>query len=264
MKTFALIGHPVSHSLSPQLHNAVFQTMGLKEYEYVLRDTLSEEVEKAMNELREGKYQGYSVTIPHKQAVIPFCDELSERAKRVGAVNTVLRREDGKLFGENTDHVGFSKSLEEAVVKVGKALVLGSGGAARAVVAVLQDMGFEVVVGSRGKGNKETIGNNGAMVKKYEELNPEDNYSFIVNTTPVGMGKGEELLLKDDRWYRADRVYADVIYTPRVTPFLKRAEAAGAKIITGDRMFLFQAVEQTRMFTGRDVPIEVMQNILSG
>lgn len=255
MKRFAIIGHPVSHSLSPKLHNAVFQAMGL-DYHYEALDVLPEQLSEVIQHMRAGEYQGFSVTIPHKQTIIPLLDELSETAKKIGAVNTVIRREDGTLFGENTDYVGFRESLEEAHVIASGArqsvLVLGSGGAAQAVIAVLKDLAFEVMMASRNPKDE---------MKQYSDLNPDDDYSLIVNTTPVGMGDGK-LLLDDDRWYRSDRIYMDVVYTPKITPFLERALGAGAKIITGDRMFLWQAVEQAKLFTGSDVPVEVMENVL--
>jgi shikimate dehydrogenase len=244
MKRFAILGHPVAHSLSPKLHNAVFQSLGLNDHHYEALDVLPEQLADVLQKMRAGDYQGFSVTIPHKQTIIPLLDELSNTAKKVGAVNTVIRRDDGTLFGENTDYAGFRKSLEEAKVSSGKALVLGSGGAAQAVIAVLKDLGFQVTVTSRSE-------RDGTV--SYDQLNPEDDYAVIVNTTPVGMSPNvDQSPLTDPSWFRKDRTYVDVIYNPKMTKFLQMAEQAGANIITGDRMFLWQAVEQAKMFTGRD------------
>ena len=288
MKIFAVLGHPVSHSFSPTLHNAVFHELGLEDRTYEFCDTPPERLEEVLEELRKGKYSGFSVTIPYKQTVMKYLEEISERAKKVGSVNTILSREDGTLFGDNTDYVGFAKSLEEGLVgsvgfvrSVGEknALVLGSGGVAQAVIEVLQDHGYKVTVASRRKakddGNVEGLRDvdSRIVVKGYDELDPNGDYQMIVNTTPVGMGetnnvkrkmKNEELVLEEDEWYRADRVYVDVVYTPKVTPFLKRAQKAGAKIVTGDRMFLWQAVEQAKYFCEREeVPVEVMEQVLA-
>ena len=271
LRRYAILGHPVSHSLSPKFHNAVFQQLGLKDHHYDFYDCPPERLEAALRELREGKYQGFSVTIPHKQAVMKFCDELSDRAKRVGAVNTLIRKNDGKIFGDNTDYVGVEKSLEEGMGRRNApsrnggrvptahytarhmALVLGSGGAAKAVIAVLRDQGMTVTVASRSKQ---------ADVKTYDELNPDGDYELIVNTTPVGMVGNEGLILTDPRWYRKDRIYFDVVYTPRITPFLERARDAGAKIITGDRMFFWQAVGQAQLFTGSNaLPEPVLEKM---
>jgi len=263
MKKFAILGHPVAHSLSPKLHNAVFDALGLNDYHYEALDVLPEQLAGILEQMRVGDYQGFSVTIPYKQTIIPLLDELSETAKKVGAVNTVVRREDGTLFGDNTDYAGFKKALEEAFYPLAPleggndfltVLVLGSGGAAQAVIAVLKDLGFQVTVASR---------NLRAGMKRYSELNPEDDYSLIVNTTPVGMSpKVDESPLTDSRWFRKDRTFVDVIYTPKMTKFLQMAKDVGAKIISGDRMFLWQALEQSKLFTGREVSVEVRENLL--
>jgi len=290
MKKFGILGFPVAHSLSPKLHNAVFQEMGLDDYVYEFCETPPERLKDMMEQLRNGEYEGFSVTIPHKQAVMQYCDELSDRAKRVGAVNTVLRTEGTagtvRTVGENTDYVGFEKSLEEAgVLKLQssssklQALVLGSGGVARAVIAVLVDHGFQVTVASLHPEKKQDLAKEfGVNVSHYEDLNPADDYQLIVNCTPVGMAcaVGEEkeeqkkdqgnenFLLKEDEWYRSECLYADVIYNPPITPFLQRAQEAGAKVVTGDRMFFWQAVEQAKLFTGReDVPVELMEGIVA-
>lgn len=271
MKKFAILGHPVAHSLSPKIHNAVFQALGLKDYVYEFYDCPPERLGQAMRELREGKYSGYSVTIPHKQAVMKYCDEFSAIAKKLVAANTLIRTSDGKIFADNTDYVGFKRSLEESHLTLSPqsstALVLGSGGASKAIVAVLKDLGFNSVIASRNPKDASAI--------SYDQLDPDAPYSLIVNTTPVGMlgndrkdrkerKENNELLLTDPRWYKANRVYVDVIYTPKITPFLKRAQEAEAKIITGDRMFLWQAVLQAKLFCGReDIPVDVMEKALA-
>jgi len=251
MKRFALIGMPVSHSRSPAFHNAMFAELGsAEEMAYELLETAPGELALRLDALREGEYAGYSVTIPYKELVMEYCDELSARAEKVGAVNTLIRREDGSIFGDNTDYTGFRESLVEAdVLDAGKALVLGAGGAARAVVAVLQDEGYEVIVASR---DPEMVVGFSAEISGYDALDPTDDWTLIVNTTPVGMHPKEgESVLEDPEWFVADRVYVDIIYNPRITTFLGMAEAAGGKIVTGERMFYWQALEQAKLFTGR-------------
>ncbi len=251
MNRFAILGHPVAHSLSPKFHNDVFKKMGLKDHHYDFYDCPSEHLSEAMDKIRAREYQGYSVTIPHKEAVMKYLDDISPLAKKIGAVNTIIRREDGTLFGDNTDYVGVEKALEEGETfpptpflgRKGErnALVLGTGGAAKAVVAVLKDREMKVTIASRTKK---------ASVKTYHELDPSDNYQLIVNTTPVGMSPDvDSSPLTESEWFRKDRIYMDVISTPKMTKFLKLAKKAGAKIITGDRMFYFQALEQSRLFT---------------
>jgi len=265
MKTYAILGHPVSHSLSPKIHNAVFRQLGLADHSYIALDVLPDQLEGMVHQLRTGEYEAFSVTIPHKQAIIPFLDELTERAEKVGAVNTVVRKvgRGGKdrtvrLWGDNTDYFGFEKSLEEANI-IGsnpkKALVLGSGGAARAVIAVLSHHQFQVTVAARNPTGSQL---------HYHDLNPSDPWSIIVNTTPVGMAPDPHAsVLTDPSWFRPDRRYVDIIYTPKMTRFLRLAAQAGARVISGDRMFLWQAVEQARLFSGgRQPPVETMEEIL--
>jgi shikimate dehydrogenase len=286
MKVFAILGHPVTHSLSPKLHNSVFHELGLEDRTYEFCDTPPEKLEAVLEELRKGKYSGFSVTIPYKQEVMKYLEEISERAKKVGSVNTILSREDGTLFGDNTDYVGFAKSLEEEgvlsskfQVPSSKALVLGSGGVAQAVIEVLHDHGYQVTVATRGKGTDgipqlrsgQAPGLDGLkdvdtriLLKNYDELDPNGDYQMIVNTTPVGMHPHvDQTPLEDEHWFKKDRIFVDVIYNPKKTLFLKKAEQGGAKIITGDRMFLWQAVEQAKYFCEREeVPVEVMEKVL--
>lgn len=288
MKRFAILGHPVSHSRSPEFHNAVFQALGLADCRYEYCDTTPDDLEALMQEFREGDYAGFSVTIPHKQAVMQYCDELSERAQKVGACNTLLRVKDKeggqelRIYGENTDYGGFEKSLEEAGVFTDrdeekrvrmKALVMGAGGAAKAIVAVLVDHGCEVVVASRNAKQKFSEFSNfqNLELKAYEDLDPQEEWGMIVNCTPIGMQSSnsqvssDKLLLEDSRWYVADRVYVDIVYTPKMTPFLLKAQEAGGQIVTGDRMFFWQAVEQAKLFTGADEAkiVEVMASVLT-
>lgn len=278
---FGLLGHPVSHSLSPKLHNAVFKALSLPHY-YELFDVLPEKLEDWMRDFFEKEIAGLSVTIPHKKTVMEFCDQLTERALKIGAVNTIIKQTDEQgetvLLGENTDYLGFEKSLLEAsgfndLPKGSKALVLGSGGAAQAVVSVLKDGGFEVHLATRNAASQEVQNmaeDKDLRVFSYPELDVDQGYHIIVNTTPVGMKKNgilptmNEVLLVDEQWYRADCLYVDIIYAPKVTPFLQRASQAGASIVTGDRMFLWQAVEQAKLFTGqKDVPVEMMERLLA-
>lgn len=255
---FAILGHPVSHSLSPKFHNAIFRKKKLHDHIYEYCDTPRKKLSRVLGEMREGKWRGFSVTIPYKEAVIPYLDKLSPLARKVGAVNTIIRQKDGTLFGDNTDYIGFKKCLEDAHVfsissdsptrhkgslgmKKKNALVLGTGGASKAAIAVLKDMGWKVTVASRTKKRG---------VKMYVELKPDDEFRLVVNTTPVGMSPDvDRSPLNNPKWFKKDRIFMDVIYAPKMTKFLKLAKRSGAKIITGDRMFYWQAMEQSKMFT---------------
>lgn len=266
-KRFAILGHPVAHSLSPRIHQAVFEALGLEDWNYDSCDTPAEDLEDVMKALKEGDWDGFSVTIPHKKAVMPFCDELSDRAQKVGAVNTLIRQENGRIFGENTDYAGFFMALTEKNLDFSgkEVLVLGSGGAARAVIAVLVDLGAQVKVASRNPGKADALQKDFEVkVVSYQNLDPADDWFLLVNTTPLGMeGAEQRSPLEDPAWFEKGRVYAEVIYTPLITPFLAKAQELGAQVITGDRMFVGQALEQAKMFTGTDQPKERLVEIIS-
>ena len=163
-----LLGRKLGHSYSPQIHAC------LGDYSYTL---FEKEPEEVADFLKNGDFTGLNVTIPYKKAVIPYLDELSPAAKKLGAVNTVVRREDGTLFGHNTDYFGFASLLKRSGLNVAgkKVLVLGSGGASNTVTAVLTGLGAEAVVISRSGENN------------YENLQRHEDAAVIVNATPVGM-----------------------------------------------------------------------------
>ncbi len=273
MPKFAILGHPVQHSKSPKLHQAVFDAFALADYSYEFYECSSEKLSDALKILKNGEFDGFSVTIPHKKEVLSFSDQLSDRVEKLGAANTLIRRGSGAIFAENTDYLGFQKALEEYDFPVSAngswqsgskdALVLGSGGAAQAVIAVLRDMGFQVSVASRSPKDE---------MLAYEDLDPEHDWGVIVNTTPLGMshsGHEGKSALDDEAWFKAHRLYVDIIYTPLITPFLQKAKDAGAPVITGDRMFLWQAVEQSKLFMRKDDEesvekiVQVMERVLS-
>ena len=227
-----LIGGRLSHSFSPQIHAA------LADYGYRLYPMPPEDVPKWFADC---PLDGFNVTIPYKETVMPFCAELSDRARRIGSVNTVVKRPDGSFFGDNTDYAGFSHLLDTLGVSVAgkKALILGSGGSSRTVRAVLADRGVReaVVISRKGPDN-------------YENLSRHADAAFLVNTTPVGMypdtGKAP---LDLSRFPRLTGVL-DLIYNPARTALLLQAEALGIPCANGLAMLVYQAAEAARVFTG--------------
>ena len=237
-----LLGRKLGHSFSPQIHGF------LGDYAYRLFEVEPEDLESF---LRQGSFQGLNVTIPYKKAVIPFLDELSSRAKLLGAVNTVVRREDGTLIGHNTDFFGFhSLALRSGIPIAGrKALVLGSGGASNTVQAVLRELGARVTVISR------TGENN------YGNLERNRDATVIVNTTPVGMYPNvEEAPLTLSQFPHLEGVL-DVIYNPPRTRLLLEAEALGIPHDNGLWMLVAQAKESAEWFSGRSIPDGKIQEI---
>lgn len=230
-----LLGERLGHSYSPQIHAQ------LGGYSYHLFEKKPEEL-KAF--LRHGTFTGLNVTIPYKKTVIPYCQELSPRAEKLGAVNTLLRREDSSLVGHNTDFFGFSYMVQKSGVPVAgkKCLILGSGGASATVTAVLKELGAETVVISR------TGENN------YSNLDRHSDAAVIVNTTPVGMypntGRSPVPL---SQFPRLEAVL-DVVYNPARTQLLLDAEKLGIPCMNGLWMLVAQAKESAEWFTGKPVP----------
>ena len=239
---FGLIGEKLAHSYSPQIHSH------LGDYSYVLIEKQPEELDDL---LRNSDYHGFNVTIPYKSTVIPYCDELSPVAARLGAVNTIVRRNDGSLIGHNTDYFGFESMLIcSGVHLVGKkALVLGSGGTSKTAVAVLEDHGADVIVISRAGQNN------------YENLHLHADAALIVNTTPVGMyPKTGVAPVSLDVFPNLEGVL-DVIYNPARTALLQMAEKRGIVAMNGLLMLVAQAKESAEWFVGQSIPDEKIHAI---
>ena len=225
-----LLGRKLGHSYSPQVHAR------LADYSYELFEKEPEELEAF---LKNGDFTGLNVTVPYKKDVIPYLDELSPRAKRLGAVNTIVRR-DGKLIGHNTDYFGFLTMVKTSGLDVAgkKALVLGSGGASNTAVAVLEELGAKVVVVSR-KG-----------VNHYENLHMHRDAAILVNTTPVGMFPHTGSCAVHLEMLPNLEGVLDVIYNPARTKLLLDAERRGLVTMNGLLMLVAQAKESAEWFSG--------------
>ena len=226
-----LLGRKLGHSYSPQIHAS------LGDYRYVL---FEKEPEALPEFLTGSDFDCLNVTIPYKKAVIPFCAELSETARRLGAVNTVIRRPDGSLVGHNTDFFGFSSLVARSglSLKGKKCLVLGSGGASATAVAVLQDLGAKVVVISRSGENH------------YGNLHLHPDAALIVNATPVGMYPNTGVSPIDLDQFPKLEGALDLIYNPARTRFLLDAQQRGLVTANGLWMLVAQAKESAEWFTG--------------
>ena len=237
-----LLGRKLGHSYSPQIH------AHLGSYRYALFEKEPEELEAF---LKNGDFNGLNVTIPYKKDVIPYLDELSPAAERLGAVNTIVRRPDGRLVGHNTDYFGFRWLVKKSGLAVAgkKVLVLGSGGASNTAVAVLWELGADVVVISRSGENN------------YENLDRHADAAVIVNTTPVGMypNTGKSPLSLEH--FPALEGVLDVVYNPARTQILLDASARGLITENGLWMLVAQAKESAEWFTGRKIEDEVIARI---
>ena len=228
-----LLGRHLSHSYSPQIHGM------LGDYSYTLFEKGPEELEAF---LKDGDWDGINVTVPYKKDVIPYLDELSPIAHRLGAVNTIVRR-DGRLIGHNTDHFGFLTMVRSSGLDVSgkKALVLGSGGASNTAVAVLGELGAQVTVISRSGENH------------YGNLHLHRDASLLVNTTPVGMFPHTGSAPVDLEIFPCLEGVLDVIYNPARTQLLLDAEKHGLAAVNGLLMLVAQAKEASEWFTGQAV-----------
>lgn len=237
-----LLGRKLGHSYSPQIHNL------LGDYSYVLFEKEPEELE---NFLKNGNFSGLNVTIPYKKEVIPYLSELSPTAKKMGCVNTVLRRSDGTLYGHNTDYFGFTSLVRHAGLSVAgkKVLVLGSGGASNTAVAALKDLGASPVVISRSGENN------------YQNLHRHTDAAAIVNTTPVGMYPNTGVSPIDLGLFPHLEGVLDVIYNPARTQLLLDAEKLGIPRENGLWMLVAQAKEAAEVFTGGKISDEVIEKI---
>lgn len=237
-----LLGEKLGHSYSPQIHGL------LADYDYALFEKQPEELESF---LKFGDFSGLNVTIPYKKAVIPFLDDLSPVARRLGAVNTIVRRTDGRLIGHNTDYFGFRSMVDRSGLSVSgkKVLVLGSGGASNTAVAVMEELGANVVVISRSGENH------------YGNLHLHADAGIIVNATPVGMYPNVGISPVDISLFPDLEGVLDIVYNPARTQLLLEAEKRGLVAINGLWMLVAQAKESAEWFTGSAISDEKIAHI---
>jgi len=237
-----LLGRKLGHSYSPQIHSF------LGSYAYDLFEKEPEEIESF---IRNGDYSGINVTIPYKKDVIPFLDELSPQAVKMGSVNTIVRRNDGSLFGHNTDYFGFTSMVHRSGICVSgkKVLVLGSGGTSNTAVKALEDLGANVIIISRSGENN------------YENLSLHQDAAVIVNTTPVGMYPKTGISPIDLKLFPQLEGVLDVIYNPARTQLLLDAEAMGLPHENGLWMLVAQAKEAAEYFGNKSLPDEIIASV---
>jgi len=260
---YGIIGHPVGHSLSPAMHNAAFRTLNLDAV-YLAFDVV--DLKGAMAGVRALGIQGLSVTVPHKEAVMAHLDELDPVARRIGAVNTVVRK-GGQLKGLNTDWLGAVKALQEEVAKLtGKqVLLIGAGGAARAILAGLREMGARVHVANRTEERAKRLSEPFGATWSGLEI-PEDlSFDILINTTTLGMaGENQDKMPVSEAVIKKADIVMDIVYSPLETKLLKTAKTLSKTTVNGLRMLLHQAVAQFEIWTGERAPIETMESALSG
>ncbi|MGB7319468.1 MAG: shikimate dehydrogenase [Planktotalea sp.] len=245
----AVLGHPIAHSKSPQLHGHWLRKYAIKGH-YVPIDVAPEDLERVVQMLPTLGFVGVNVTIPHKEAVLQLADLVTERAKLIGAANTLVFRKDGKIHADNTDGYGFVQNLVQNAPKWnpkgGPALVFGAGGAARAVLASLIDIGVpEIRLTNRTPERAEQLraefGKTITVVDWVQAGNAMEDATTVVNTTSLGMVGKPEMRVPLDA-LKPGMVVSDLVYTPLQTKLLRAATDAGAMPVDGLGMLLHQAV----------------------
>ena len=255
-KLAAVIGSPVRHSRSPAIQNAAFAATGL-DWVYVALEVAPAKGFDAVRALSTLDIAGINVTMPHKADAARACDELTPAAAGLGSVNTVTVRPDGSCLGDSTDGEGFLRSLDdEGLDPRGLAvLVLGAGGAARAVTAALVGRGAQVAVAARQDRAAATLAEavRGVALAPWPTATPVPA-DVVVNATPIGMGHDEELAVEP----QADQWVVDLVYHPIETPLLARARVVGARPIGGIGMLVHQAALSFERWTGVSAPLAAM------
>lgn len=259
MKRLAVLGHPVAHSRSPAMQNAALAHLGLAgEWEYGALDLSPGDFEAGVRELPGAGYVGANVTVPHKAAVLAVADELSEAVREIGAANTLSFADDGGIRADNTDAPGLLAALPRLPAG-SRALVLGAGGAARAVVWALQREGAEIEVWNRTALRSQNLCAElgGAPVEQPDQ----SDYDLIVNSTAVGL-HGEdpfaELPLRADG-FSAEQVVVDMVYGEEPSALLGTAATAGAATVDGIEILVQQGALSLKIWTGQDPPRAIMR-----
>ena len=267
LKIFALIGYPVGHTLSPYMHNAAFSKLKIKAL-YIPLSVEPKRLRQTIKILKDANIGGFNVTIPFKSICMRYLDRVDKLASMIGAVNTVVVK-GKRLIGYNTDVAGFLKSLREDLKFTPKnksALLIGAGGAARAVAFALAKEGAkEIFITDIVKTKAVSLAKN---IRKYFpkcKIKSTTNYDIdlLVNATPLGMKKSDSLPVNPKLLHNRLSIY-DVVYNPSPTKLVKTAKKRKIKAVNGLGMLLYQGAEAFQLWTGRRAPIAVMRRALEG
>lgn len=269
-KFIVIFGDPVEHTLSPAMHNAAFAELGL-DYAYIPFHVKPEDLSSAVRGIKAMGIAGANITVPHKERVLEFLDDVDDEAKRLGAVNTIVNR-DGKLIGYNTDGRGFVRSLKEDAAldpALKKVYMCGSGGAARGIGFALAAAGvrrvylYDVDIAKMDRLIADLNSGAGRDVARPSKPDPDfiRSCDLVVNATPLGMHKGDPAPMPPDS-FRVGQVVYDIIYNPPQTETLRSAVYGGAKAVNGLGMLLYQGVIAFEHWLGVSPPVETMKKAL--
>lgn len=273
-KILGIFGYPVKHSLSPLMQNAAIEALGLN-YIYIPFEVPPEMLKEAVNGIRALQITGVNITVPHKEAVIPFLDEVTEEAAIIGSANTIENC-NGRLIGHNTDSMGYIRSLREDAEfepKGKNILIIGAGGAARGIIAGLSMEGAsEIKIANRTVEKGERLAQEfqdkfertrftASSLSALQDPRILSSVDLIVNTTSMGLeGKMPEIVYS---LTPAHTLISDIVYKPLITPFLKMAQDAGRRTLGGLGMLIYQGAISFEIWTSQKAPVEVMKKALS-
>jgi 3-dehydroquinate dehydratase/shikimate dehydrogenase len=258
-RVYGVVGDPVAHSLSPAIMNAAFRRENVNGVYVALH---AKTLKDLLTCIREIPIYGVSVTMPYKESILAYLDNADSHTNKVGACNTVVRAQDGKLYGFNTDTAGIVRPLERRLntLEGARILVLGAGGAARAAVFGLKERGAEVYILNRSLAHAKKLAHQArARIIKRPDLK-KAAFDVIINATPVGMGNSRESPLQDKE-INARYVF-DMVYDPPETRLMKLATERGAQVIPGIEMFVHQAARQFEIWTGKPAPWDEMLRVV--
>jgi len=267
-----VIGHPIAHSMSPVMHNAALNDLSL-DYVYLAFDIPPNDLEKAILGFKKSNMKGISVTIPHKEAIIPYLDELDPLSKQIGAVNAV-KNEGGVLLGRNTDALGAKQALLDGGFKIEgkKALILGAGGAARAISFALSEKMDEIFISNRTEEraiklakelhDKTKIKATGKDMSEKTLRSLAYSVDILINTTPIGMYPEIDISPISKDLLNENLFIFDIIYNPLQTRLLKDAKEIGSKTLNGLDMFINQGALAFEWWTGKKPNVKLMKEII--
>jgi 3-dehydroquinate dehydratase/shikimate dehydrogenase len=258
-RVYGVAGDPVSHSLSPIIMNTAMRRENVNAVYLALHAKTLKDLVACVRDI---PIHGLSITMPYKEAILQYLDNTDSHTTKIGACNTIVRAQDGKLYGFNTDTAGVVRPLEQRLALEGaRVLVLGAGGAARAAVFGLKERGCEIFILNRSAAPAQKL----ARQAKARTIKRQDlkklSFDVIVNATPVGMSNTRESPLNENE-INAKYVF-DMVYDPQETRFLKAAKARGAQIIPGIEMFVHQAARQFEIWTGKPAPWDDMLRVVT-
>lgn len=256
---YGVMGDPVSHSLSPAMHNAAFEKIG---YNGVYLAFPVKDVKSAVAGVRALNVKGVSVTIPHKITIMEYLDEIDDQARQIGALNTIVNK-DGHLYGYNSDCLGAINALLDKTEIKGKDVVIaGAGGAARAIAfGILAEGGSLTILNQikeEGEALAADLGVNYYPLSDYKKHESE----IFINATPLGMTPDIDTMPVDKDYLRKEMTVMDIVYNPLKTKLLKEAEVKECNIVDGVSMFVYQGISQFESWTGEKAPAELMRKVV--